>query len=399
MTNSYAAATGDKIAVSEGLVPNLPEPENRRFYPALNGIRGFAVVLVFFQHYITWSPFWLQWGWAGVDIFFVLSGFLITGILYDTRHTKHRFRNFYVRRTLRIFPLYYGILIAVALSTLIFHWVWTRGWFLWPLYLGNFGIFQPNRDSMTLLTSGLHPSFHLHFGHFWTLCVEEQFYLVWPFVVYSIKDRVRLRNLCFVVVCAAPLLRLFCFLVLPRPLIQMDFLYVFTPLRVDALLLGGFIALCLRGPEGSRVMRAASPLLCSFIVAFAVGEAVSLLVRGHALRADAGRPWIETFGYSLIAIFAMGILVLSLDEKTFCFRLFNVVWLKRLGEMSYGLYIFHQLFYDVYLLIPKLIFGKYVPHIGGLHALTSFVCTPIIAYLSYRFFESKFLLLKNRFAA
>ena len=80
---------------ADDLVPDLPPSENKRFYPALDGLRAIAVLLVFCQHYI-YHPSNLRWGWTGVDIFFVLSGFLITGILYDTRETAHRFRNFYV---------------------------------------------------------------------------------------------------------------------------------------------------------------------------------------------------------------------------------------------------------------------------------------------------------------
>src|SRR4051812_33973991 len=78
----------------------LTQPENRAFYPALDGIRAIAFLMVFGQHYLM-----LPWGWSGVDLFFVLSGFLITGILFDTRNDRHRVRNFYVRRTLRIMPL------------------------------------------------------------------------------------------------------------------------------------------------------------------------------------------------------------------------------------------------------------------------------------------------------
>jgi len=75
-------------------------PENRAFYPALDGLRAIAFLMVFFQHYYS-----IPWGWTGVNIFFVLSGFLITGILFDSRNDAHRARNFYIRRTLRIFPL------------------------------------------------------------------------------------------------------------------------------------------------------------------------------------------------------------------------------------------------------------------------------------------------------
>ena len=116
----------------------LPPPENKKFYPALDGFRAVAVLMVFYQHYIGINEPQLNWGWTGVDFFFVLSGFLITGILYDTRNATHRFRDFYVRRTLRIFPLYYGVLLAGLCLNPIFHWQWHPAWILWPLYLGNY---------------------------------------------------------------------------------------------------------------------------------------------------------------------------------------------------------------------------------------------------------------------
>lgn len=161
--------------------------------------------MVFCQHYLPY-PASLRRGWTGVDIFFVLSGFLITGILYDTRNTRHRFRNFYVRRTLRIFPLYYGILLAAVLLMPVFHWVFHPIWYLWPLYLENYGRFVWVHDLHTtpyaldhLLSARRHfanPPLVFYLGHFWSLCVEEQFYLAWPLVVFLVKDRVRLRNVC-----------------------------------------------------------------------------------------------------------------------------------------------------------------------------------------------------------
>ena len=117
----------------------VPEPENKRFYPALDGLRACAVLMVFAQHYVLMQiPGIWQWGWAGVDVFFVLSGFLITGILFDTKDSDHRFRNFYVRRTLRIFPLYYGVLLLVLLLTPFMHWNWNITWAYWPFYLQNY---------------------------------------------------------------------------------------------------------------------------------------------------------------------------------------------------------------------------------------------------------------------
>jgi peptidoglycan/LPS O-acetylase OafA/YrhL len=95
-------------------------PANRVYYPALDGLRAVAFIGVFLHHYMS-----LPYGWAGVDVFFVLSGFLITGILYDTQDEPHRARNFYIRRTLRIFPLYYGVLLFIFLLTPVLHWAWT----------------------------------------------------------------------------------------------------------------------------------------------------------------------------------------------------------------------------------------------------------------------------------
>src|ERR1700742_2071666 len=95
-------------------------PENRVFYPALDGLRAIAFLMVLLQHYLA-----VPWGWTGVNVFFVLSGFLITGILWDTRDTPHRIRNFYVRRALRIFPLYYAIALLFVLTTPLLHWHWT----------------------------------------------------------------------------------------------------------------------------------------------------------------------------------------------------------------------------------------------------------------------------------
>ncbi len=111
----------------------LTPPEKRTYFPALDGIRAFAFLLIFLFHYVG-----LPGGWAGVDIFFVLSGFLITGILYDRLESQRRFRNFYLRRAIHIFPLYYGVFVFILVLAPLPHWQWGLRWFAWPLYFGNF---------------------------------------------------------------------------------------------------------------------------------------------------------------------------------------------------------------------------------------------------------------------
>jgi peptidoglycan/LPS O-acetylase OafA/YrhL len=155
--------------------------------------------MVFANHYLR-----LPWGWAGVDVFFVLSGFLITGILFDTREQANRVRSFYVRRILRIFPLYFGLMLALVLLYPIFRWDWSWSWLLWPAFLGNFArgqhVFavgsplQMLADAQPLSRS--FPRIQLFCGHLWSLCVEEQFYLIWPGIVFWLRNRRQLLWVC-----------------------------------------------------------------------------------------------------------------------------------------------------------------------------------------------------------
>jgi peptidoglycan/LPS O-acetylase OafA/YrhL len=394
-------------AHADDLVPNLPPSENKRFYPALDGLRAIAVLLVFCQHYI-FHPSALRWGWVGVDIFFVLSGFLITGILYDTRETAHRFRNFYVRRTLRIFPLYYGVLLLALLLTPLLHWTWHPAWYLWASYLGNYARFiyindfiSTGHDIVEDLLSKLPFAYPLmlHMGHFWSLCVEEQFYLFWPLVVFLVKDRVRLRNLCIAIVLVEPFLRLICAATVPLTLVYYEFLDRFTPLRIDALLLGGLVALCLRGPESNFVARLGRPVVLTIAASFVAMEAITLLFTHTLAEPEANITWISTFGFSAVDLLGAGMILLAIDPRTSFYRILNRPYLRRLGQMSYGFYVFHNIPHWFYDQIAVRVFkaGSNAEQI--LAATIAFVCTLIVSYLSFRFFESPFLRLKERFTA
>jgi peptidoglycan/LPS O-acetylase OafA/YrhL len=400
----FTPPRSEVAAHADDLVPDLSPSENNRFYPALDGLRAIAVLLVFTQHYV-YHPSKLRWGWAGVDIFFVLSGFLITGILYDTRNAAHRYRNFYVRRTLRIFPLYYGVLLLALMFNPIFHWAWHPSWYLWPLYLGNYSRFiylsdfvSQNGGVLEHLRSSLFtPPIFVPLGHFWSLCVEEQFYLAWPFVVFFVKDRIRLRNLCVAVFLITPFLRLLCIYTLPAAMLDNEFLYRFTPLRIDALLLGGFIALCLRGPETERIVRLAKPVVLSILGLFVFIEA-GLLLFTHAIgRPDANVHWISTFGFSAIDLFAGGLILIAIDPGTTLFYVLNRPYLRRLGQMSYGFYVFHNIPHWAYDWLASHIFRRSTLAEETLAMIIALVCTTAMSYLSFRVFEAPFLRLKERF--
>lgn len=387
---------------ADNVVPDLPASENKRFYPALDGLRAVAVLMVFYHHYLNYWP-GLSWGWTGVNFFFVLSGFLITGILYDTRNDRHRVRNFYVRRVLRIFPLYYGVLFLGLLLTPLFRWVWHPAWILWPLYLGNYGRFIWIDDwikgtgVLDHLRSSLpfQDTFFLYFGHFWSLCVEEQFYLVWPLLVFGIKDRVRLRNLCLVICALSLAARVACGFLLPQSYLHADILNRLTPLRADALLLGGALALMLRGPEASRVNRLLPLFFSLSVVGFLLFEIVYRCANHRLYAPAAGAPVLGTLGYTLIDLFGGVIILLSLDPKSHLYRVFTIRPLRRLGQVSYGFYVFHDIPHVAYIELAKLIPFRLV---GLTCAMIAFIGTLAISYLSFRFYEAWFLRLKDRFA-
>ena len=407
LTMSQAGSLPERAHTSD-LGEHLPASENKLFYPALDGMRAVAVLMVFWQHYSSGTSFAknFRWGWTGVDIFFVLSGFLITGILYDTRHDQFRFRNFYVRRALRIFPLYYAVfLLALALYP-VFHWVWHPIWILWPIYLGNFGRFIWLKDYLTNpvqmdhLVSARPMSFQLvvYLGHFWSLCIEEQFYLVWPLMVFYIRDRIRLRNVCVSAVVVCLIGRIICQATLSPALLGVGFLERFTPLRVDSLLLGGLLALVLRGPEAPLVRRLGRYIFPSILGVFVVLQIASLLSVHHALDLPISGTLIFTIGYTVIDLLAGSLLLNAIEPQSVSFRVLNNSWLRQIGQMSYGIYIFHDILHVTYLhWVLRMVPTR--TYLFQLVMLLGLVGTLILSYLSFRFFESPFLRLKDRFTA
>ncbi|HEY4356503.1 MAG TPA: acyltransferase [Acidobacteriaceae bacterium] len=384
----------------------LTAPENRAFYPALDGMRAVAFTLVYLIHYLR-----LPWGWSGVNIFFVLSGFLITGILLDTREDRHRARNFYVRRTLRIFPLYYGVMLAFLLLHPLLHWQWTRAWLAWPLYLGNFLRFAgPSAaiDGSALehaadgwLILGRFPHASLYVGHFWSLCVEEQFYLFWPWVVFLVRNRKALLWICGSVVVLTPIARVVLEFTATPWLIERELLYRFTPLQLDSLLLGALLALLWRGAHRDLLVRIgtlAAPLL---LLAAAVYAWVVL--KDFSLIGFSSYPypwWKFALGLSYINITAAAVLLACLRAGTAFHSLLSAPALRWIGRISYGAYVFHNIFHDVYVhaltaLAHHVPLSSSAQTVGA--ALLGYPCTLVIAWFSYRFFESPFLNLKERF--
>jgi peptidoglycan/LPS O-acetylase OafA/YrhL len=381
--------------------PGVPKSA---YYVALDGLRAIAVMMVFVQHYGN-RYFLSRWGWTGVDIFFVLSGFLITGILYDSQHKSHRYRDFYVRRSLRIFPPYYFIWAVVLLLAPLAHWQWSWRWALWPVYLGNYARFlflhvpgDPYRfEQLTFgapVSSWFGYPFHLYIGHFWSLCVEEQFYLVWPVVVYQVRRRETLIKVCLAVIILSPVIRGILSVALSPQFLRMELFYRSLPTRLDALLIGGLIALCLRGPEETVVRRLRRPLLLVSTVLFVALYFISTKVLSLPLEGAASN-WIGVFGFTVIDVFAAALILECIHPGSALGAALSWKPLRALGMISYGFYIYHDLLHDFYSALAQRISPR---HAYSMTLLIAFIATLLIATISYRLLERPLLKLKDRFA-
>ncbi|KAA6463104.1 acyltransferase [Acidobacteria bacterium AB60] len=377
--------------------PTGTSPDERAFYPALDGFRAVAFLAVFFHHYMD-----LPWGWAGVDLFFVLSGFLITGTLFDSRDRAHRFRNFYVRRTLRIFPLYYGVMLTLLVTLPLLHWQMTYGWLVWPTYIGNFARYlHPYQDFTPFQRlADFQPIGNLHglhiplaLGHFWSLCVEEQFYLIWPCVVFTVRDRSKLIWICALSLPTCLILRLLCQHFLPEWIIANNVLNRATPLRLDALLMGGLVALVLRGPQGHRLLRVGRSSYALALAAFVL--AVIAIPSGHIFRTPYPYPeWTLTFGLPVLDLLGALIIIAAVQPSSFLNRILNISPLRWLGRISYGAYVLHEIPHPILKWLGGRISNS---HGAETTAALALAFTLITAWLSFRYYESKFLKLKDRF--
>jgi peptidoglycan/LPS O-acetylase OafA/YrhL len=378
------------MATRETISTPMPMPTLLvRHMPALDGIRGIAILIVMLSHFtanlnlssvrIAPAIRFIENGWIGVDLFFALSGFLITGILFDTRGDRAYFKNFYMRRALRIFPLYYGVLVGALLIAPLVGWGGVRA---------GIGHAQPyywfyGVNLLILLTGLMYP-----LAHFWSLAVEEHFYLVWPLVTAR-GSRWTLMVTCLVLMMAAFLTR-----ILMRSHVSPIGLYVFTPCRMDALAAGALAALAARGPKGvAGVTRPATAIAATALV----GLMALFVMKGGLPQFDRD---VQIWGYSLLAVFFGGLIVLvaPLAPPMFlCSR-----WLRTFGKYSYGSYVLHPFVLGgLVRSFPSQRPGETwgYPSLGIVFYLAAGIAiTQGLAFASWHIYEKPFLALKRFFA-
>jgi peptidoglycan/LPS O-acetylase OafA/YrhL len=359
------------------------------YYKSLDGVRGIAVLMVMLIHNRL-----LPVGWVGVQVFFVLSGFLITGILVS--QTDRPFANFlgrfYWRRGLRIWPLYFLFLVlcGIAYFFLRIPETWNTAWVWLTTFTYNIARISPK-----FATSD-------YFDHFWTLCVEEQFYLVWPFVVFLLPLK-HFRRLVLLIVLAGPFIRYATGLWLSGHFASLSTIqrgvHSLPTSHLDAFAAGALLAVM---PTGFRERIAPKARLMFFVVLLvtvAAGITQSWVLWRHGLPAH----WLafgyddlqyfhqSVWAYSLLNLTGACLIFCAIEDATFS-RLLSFRPLVFVGMISYGLYLWH-------LPIMHILVVTWPADQHSLTGLVRFAVfffgTLAVATLSYFGFERHFLRMKK----
>jgi peptidoglycan/LPS O-acetylase OafA/YrhL len=335
--------------------------------PQLDAVRGIAILLVIIHNTDSFPSLHLgvisAYGWMGVDLFFVLSGFLITGILLEAKQSEGYFKKFYARRCLRIWPLYYCLLIFMFLIVPHLrpsdaHTIFEKSspWWAYLFFLQNFFVAVPAQAAGPL-------------GVTWSLAIEEQFYLVWPLFVRYLSP-VQIKRIAIGVILISPLLRFF---------LTLHDVNIYSNLfcRLDGLMAGALLAVLVRSETfvPSNHVKLAS-------TSFLIAASLAIFAENHHAR------WIA---FSMTSLGSLSLVYLSLfSQRKWIQSIFKNRFLMYTGIISYGLYLLHRIPFDV----------TKATHLDQhpLFALTvTVVSSYVLATVSWTVLEKPFLKLKRFF--
>jgi peptidoglycan/LPS O-acetylase OafA/YrhL len=371
---------------------NIREKLIRPSMPELDSLRGVAILLVLFFH-----GFGFQFagaklprlahlfvvatmpGWVGVNLFFVLSGFLITGILLDSKQHAHFYRRFYTRRALRILPAYYALLLILSVSPL-------TGWFEHRQVSWQFiGLSFVYLSNVTVLFG-----VPMQYGALWSLAVEEHFYLLWPTVIRSLSRRV-ISFVALAIVVVSPLLRALAYK------LGLQYGAGYTWLVADGLAAGSLLGLLSRSWLADRIWMKRASICCMVagIVLIAVGAPFGILLGSTFLGG--------VFRLTVLNLFFTGVLgsILVLGTGNLRWIVLRPI-LQFFGKISYGLYLVHMLAFD----LTDHLIAQYVSDpIAAARCSFSLMCLRFgiagaiaigVAAPSRKYFEEQFLRLKEQ---
>lgn len=317
----------------------------------LDGIRAVAIAAVFIHHTCGVRILWM-----GVDLFFILSGFLITGVLMNgrTKSLKQYFGHFYSRRARRILPPY---VLLLAVTSLLFGIAWIQHWYYYILLMNFMLAFQvPHPHSFDIL---------------WSLAVEEQFYLLWPFVIYFCSEEA-VTWTAGAIVLAAPLLRWFC-----TPLFASHWpIYELTPFRMDLLAVGALITVLWRKRPGLIRRFGHYGLIFSGFALFVL----LVLSRKPGFTTTANAPLPNVWIYELTLITCTGAMFWALSGRGVGILMLSPV--RYIGRISYTVYLIHL---TVFILVARHVHGE-LPIV-----LLTLAATLLYAAVSWKILERPLL--------
>lgn len=326
----------------------------------------------------------MELGWAGVNLFFVISGVLITGILLDSKNDQHYFRNFYMRRVLRIFPIYY-LTLAIMFLPFFNHEVIGYGDSPYYIFYAQ-NIVQGQKNFLVNFTNA--------FDHTWSLAVEEQFYLFWPFLVYKL-DRRKLAILIPFLFFMAFVWRVFVLLKHGSA----GLLYTLLPMQIDSLMAGAFLALLFRSKPVSTDKMARTGISLAFLAN--LGLFALIFYYGYDVY---GRfSWtvlpFNTIFLSLLSVVFAGWIVFILNRQTIISKSLCLPVLRYVGKISYGLYLYHYPVLFTLSMISAKMKAQGLTFHPVIFILLNLCITFMLAAISWRFIEAPILSLKDRFAS
>lgn len=329
---------------------------------ALRAIAAFGVILYHFLPEFSSSK--LPYGWIGVDIFFVISGFLITAILLEQKGVTGNnllvIKNFVIRRALRLFPIYYLLIF-------IFHLLQHFG-NLWTWDAGNSIYYYTYTTNILFFFEGMAGK---QLNHVWTLSIEEQFYLFWPWIVVFVPNRAVILSLVFVILGS----------LIYKSVSGIENIRMLTFSHFDTLGGGALIAFLLKEKKESVLL---------FINRF---KGIIILCGIFILLASEWYLLPEIIISSVVLVLAMSLVIgCHYGFSGLSGKIFSNSVLIYLGKISYGLYLFHKP-------VPYFLKLFLTPENSNSYyfLLISVVITIVVAHLSYKIIESPFLALKKRF--
>ncbi|HEX2922662.1 MAG TPA: acyltransferase [Chloroflexota bacterium] len=350
-----------------------------RHIPELDGLRAVAVLTVMMFH-LQFRGFSL--GWSGVMLFFVISGFLITGILLDTRDRPHYLRNFYMRRVIRILPIYYLTLaVAVAIGAYLGQDMADIGYYL--TYTQNYLLGDTNfTDRLPVMLN-----------HTWSLAIEEQFYLLWPLAVLWLS-RNRLLGFLVGLFAVSILARLLMLLTLNNPTL----VYTSLPTELDSLSAGAVLAVLVRSGINLRQLAAKAV----WVGALSGGIILALVELNGVSSFWHPSGWATELRnlpfFTLMALFWASIISIVALGNSRLSPLLRLRPVRQIGKVSYGLYIYHfPVYVLVDLILPNLLGSGNQQLIDAATPATKVGVTLVLALLSWHLLEEPTLRLKSHF--